>query len=457
MNKTQSPLRFNRNQDLVNRPIPELIRMIAVPASVGYFFHTMFNVADTWFGGMISTQAVAALSLSFPVYFIILAVGNGLATGNTALIGNALGEDREDEARLYAAQGVTFGLMTALIMTGAGWAAAPFLFRLLGANEVYLDICLEYMHPMLLGTCFFLLLYMFNAVLVAQGDTRTFRNFLIGSCLLNLALDPWFIYGGFGLPAMGIMGIALATVLLIACGSAYLGYRAVKTGLIGRDFLALARPRARQIKDIAYQGFPAGLNMMAVAVGIFVITFYASLFGQEAVAAYGIGTRAVQIVLMPSIGLSMATLTIVARNNGAGKYGRVYETLSKTLIYGAVIMAAGMVIVLTLARPLIAAFTDDQLVVDIGATYLRIEAIALYAYVILIVHVSALQGVKKPMFAIWIGLARQIVVPMIVFPLLTGKLGFGVEAIWWGIVAIVWAAALAALWFARRIISGLGA
>jgi putative MATE family efflux protein len=387
------------------------------------------------------------------VYFIIIAVGNGLATGNTALIGNAMGKDDTDEARLYAAQGVTFGVLTALVMTVLGKLAAPSLFRLLGADEAYLAICLEYINPMLTGTIFFILLHMFNAVLMAQGDTRTFRNFLIGSCLMNLVLDPWFIHGGLGLPAMGIAGIAWATVLLIACGAVYMGFRAVQTGAIGRDFLRLARPRAREFMDIAYQGFPAGLNMMTVAVGIFVITYFVSSFGKEAVAAYGIGTRAVQIVLLPTIGLNMATLTLVAQNNGAGLFDRVQEVLGKALKYGAVIMALGMVLVLALAGPLISMFTDDPKVIAIGSTYLRIEAIALYAYVILFVHVSALQGIKRPLLAIWIGLTRQIVAPVIVFWVLTKPLGMDVEALWWGIVSIVWTSAFAALFYARRVIA----
>jgi Na+-driven multidrug efflux pump len=192
---------------------------------------------------------------------------------------------------------------------------------------------------------------------------------------------------------------------------------------------------------------------MTVAVGIFIITYFVSYFGKEAVAAYGIGTRAVQIVLLPSIGLNMATLTLVAQNNGAGLFDRVQEVLGKTLKYGAVIMALGMALVMALADPLIAMFSDDPKVVAIGSTYLRIEAIALYAYVILFVHVSALQGVKRPLLAIWIGLARQIAAPVIVFWVLTRPLGMEVEALWWGIVAIVWTSAFVALFYARRVIA----
>jgi Na+-driven multidrug efflux pump len=195
------------------------------------------------------------------------------------------------------------------------------------------------------------------------------------------------------------------------------------------------------------------MNMVTMALGIFIITYFISDFGKEAVAAYGIGTRAVQIVLLPSIGLTMATLTLVAQNNGAALYDRVQEVLRKTLKYGAVIMAVGMAVVVILAAPLIDAFTEDPKVVALGSTYLRIEAIALYAYVILSVHIAALQGVKRPLLAIWIGLGRQIVVPVAVFWVLTEYLGLGVVAIWWGIVCIVWASAITALVYARRIIA----
>ncbi|MGD9319339.1 MAG: MATE family efflux transporter, partial [Desulfobacteraceae bacterium] len=95
---------------LTTQPIAKLLRQIAIPVSIGLFFHTMFNVVDTFFGGLISTQTLAALSLSFPVFFIIIAVGNGFSTGTTALIGNALGAGNRDEARLFGIQGITFGV-----------------------------------------------------------------------------------------------------------------------------------------------------------------------------------------------------------------------------------------------------------------------------------------------------------------------------------------------------------
>jgi putative MATE family efflux protein len=409
----------------------------------------MYNVVDTYFGGLISTQALAALSLAFPVFFIIIAMGNGISTGATALTANALGAGDRKEAKLFAIQGITFGVLTAFALTFFGFYTSPFLFSVLGASDEYLMISVGYMNTIFLGAVFFMLIYMFTSILNAMGDTRPFRNFLILGFLLNILLDPWFIYGGLGIPAMGFIGIALATVLIQVIGCFYLGFRVHKTGLISNKELQDIFPKFRPFVEIARQGFPASFSMITVGLGIFVITYFISKFGKEGVAAYGIATRVEQIVLLPSIGLNVATLTIVAQNNGAKLFDRVRETVKTGLRYGAFLMAIGTVGVLILARYLMGLFTDDASVIEIGTTYLRISAFLLYGYVILFLHVAALQGLKRPMFAIWIGLFRQILAPVILFHLLSQVLDFGLLGIWWGIFSINWFSAGVTLFYAR--------
>jgi len=192
--------------------------------------------------------------------------------------------------------------------------------------------------------------------------------------------------------------------------------------------------------------------MVTVGIGIFVITYFISKFGKEAVAAYGIATRVEQIALLPTVGLNTATLTIVAQNNGAKLFDRIKETLSAALRYGGILMGLGTIGVFLLAEHLMGLFTSDGRVVDIGATYLRIAAFVFYAYVILYVNVAALQGVKRPMYAIWIGLCRQIIAPIIVFYFLTQILDFGLMAIWWGIFSVTWSAAVITFFYARRLL-----
>lgn len=438
---------------LTTEPIPRLVRRIAVPASIGYFFNTMYNVVDTYFAGLISTQALASLSLSLPVFFIIIATGTGISTGATALIANALGAGKHEEARLYAAQGISFGILSGLALTLLGLLISPSLFRVLGATENYLSMVQDYMNTLFLGTVLFLVLYMLNAVLNGQGETRPFRNFLIVGFFLNIGLDPWFIYGGLGVPAMGVVGIALATLVAQAVGCAYLAYKVLQTGLVSREDLANAWPRLEPFKEIARQGLPASVNMLTVGVGIFVITYFVSLFGKEAVAAYGSAMRVEQIVLVPSIGLNISTLTLIAQNNGARLFDRIQQTLDTSLFYGAVLMGIGTVLVLLFANDLMTFFTEDPSVIRMGATYLRIDALVFYAYVVLFVHVAALQGMKRPMYALWIGLYRQLFAPVVIFWSLLHVFETGLTGLWWGIFGVTWSAALFTLFYARRLIA----
>lgn len=438
------------NAPLTQGPIPALIRQVAVPASFGFFFHTMYNVVDTYFAALISTQAVAALSLAFPVFFIIIATSNGLATGATALIADSLGAGDKDTARCYALQGQLFAVFVGLLITVAGLWASPFLFKSLGARGDYLEMCLDYMDVIFTGGVCFIGVAMLNAVLNAQGDTKTYRNFLIGAFFLNCVLDPWFIYGGFGVPAMGVKGVALATALIQGLGCLYIGYRAHASGLLVVNKPSQLIPNLFYFKEIARQGIPASANFATVGVGIYIITYFISLFGKEAVAAYGIGTRAIQIVLLPSVGLNIATLSIVAQNGGAGKFDRVRETVRTALRYGFWLMGASTLITLALAEQAVRLFSDELPVIAAGAEYLRIEGLTLYAYVVLYVSVACLQGLKRPMFALWMGLYRQIIAPILIFWLLAMLLNMGLSGIWWGIFSVTWSAGLFALFYMRR-------
>lgn len=441
--------------DLCRDPVSRLVRAIALPAAVGYFFHTFFNIVDTFWAGRISTQAVAALSLAFPAYFVIMSVGSGLATGATALVGTALGAGRIAEARRLSAQALGLSLAAGLAVAGVGLLLSPFIFTAMGASGAYLDDCLAYMNPMFAAAPFFVELAMLNALLSTRGETRPFRNFLVAGSLANVGLDPWFMNGGLGLPAMGLPGIALSTVLVQAVGVAYLAWRTARAGLIDRDVVRLARPNLADWRAVSAQGVPAGLNTATVGLGIGIITAFLADFGQVPVAAYVIASRIEQVALLPTMALNVAILALTAQSRGAGLIGRIRETVTVCLKVGGLIMAGAGVLIFALAPRLMGLFTPDPTVVAAGAGYLRIAAFVLYAYVILFAMVSFMQGAKRPMFAVWMGLARQIVAPAAVFTLVTKVLGGGVTAIWWAIAGVVWSAAFVSLWVGRRALARL--
>jgi putative MATE family efflux protein len=433
--------------DFLQTPIPLLVRKLAVPISIGFFFNTMFNVVDTWFAGMISTEAQASLAISFPVFFMILSFGMGIGTGTTALISYAMGKRDDEAAKIYARQALMFGFLLSVVLSIVGYLIVPSLFRMMNAEGEYLRMALQYMNVILFCTVTFLLNGILNGILSSRGDTVTFRNFLIAGSILNLGLDPLFMFGAFGIPGMGIAGIALATVLIQFMGTIYMGYRIRQTELFAQIEPRLFIPRKSIFKEIAAQGFPASINMMTIAIGIFIITYFISRFGGDSVAAYGIATRIEQVALLPTIGLNISTLTIIAQNFGASSFQRVNEAFRKNLKYGAIIMTIGMVWVYLLSDKLMQIFTTAGEVIEIGSEYLIIATIVFNSYVILNISISALQGMKKPMFAIWIGIYRQLLMPVIVFWVLIDVAGLGLTSIWWGIAGINWTAAIIALLF----------
>ena len=441
--------------DLTSAPIPQLVRRLAIPAGTGFFFNTMFNVVDTWYGGQLSTSALAAMSLSFPVFFLILAIGSGVSTGATALIGNALGRKDNEEARRFLSQSLSFALLNSLFLTVAGLSLAPHIFMLMGARGEYLSLALSYMNVIFAGSSFFLLNYVMNAILNSHGNTLAYRNFLIGGFFLNLALDPWFMYGGAGLPALGLSGIALATVFVQCLGVFYLFSQLSKTGSMPSFALADLRPRWSYFRELFRQGYPSAMNMMTVSLGIFIITWFVGRFGEHAVAAYGIGTRIEQIALLPVMGLNISTLALTAQNFGAGRVDRIRETVKVSLRYGVLLATTGTVAALLYGRQLMGFFTTDRSVIDAGVGFLAVEAYVLPAYVLLYISVSAMQGIKMPLFGLIIGLYRQIAGPAFIFHLFTTVMGLGLIGIWWGIFGITWTAALVVVIYVSRTLAKL--
>lgn len=447
-----SPMNSN---ELITAPILELLKKIAIPASVGFFFNTMYNVVDTFYAGLISTEAIAALSLSFPIFFLVIAFGSGLGSGATALISNSLGEGDTQSASRYAVQSISYSFIVAVILSLVGVAAAPFLFGILGAFGEYLVLAMEYIRIIFYGSFLFVLVFTLNAILNSVGLTKPFRNVLVVGFFANLILNPWFVFGGFGVPELGIAGIALATILIQVFSVWYLITQVLKTGLIAKDFYRDLFPRQKQYKELTVQGLPASLAMVLVGVGIFIITFFISTFGQDAVAAYGIATRIEQIFLVPLIGINIATLTLVGQNKGAKKHDRILETLRVGRKYGLWVMTFGATIVFTLTRPLVRIFTQDSNVIEIAIPYLRIAAFMFWAYMLLFLIDAAMRGLKRPMFSLWLNLGRQIIAPVLVFGILIYVYDIGLLGIWWGLFIIVWLSALISLFYIESVLKKL--
>ena len=439
--------------DLTTGDIKVQVRKLAIPSSIGFFFHTMYNVTDTYFAGLISTQALSALTLSVSIFFMVIAFASGMSQAVTSLVGNALGEKNRQKAAHIALNSLVLAFILAFVLSVLGLSLASYLMQVLGAEGTYLLESLEYINIILFGSIFFILSFFLNALLNAVGDTKSFRNILIFSSFLNIGFNYWFVFGGLGIEPLGIRGIAFATVLTEAITCMYLYYKVDKTSLlVGEENVSLVKTFSldiKIIKELIHQGIPPSSNLVFMALGIFIITYFVGMHGKEAVAAFGVGMRVEQIVLVPSIGLNVAVLSIVSQNNGAKNFERIYETLKVAMVYGGVLSLGGMFLLILGAQPLMSLFTNDPKVIEEGVVYITVEAFILYSFVIIFVHIAMLQGIKKPGFIIYISIFRQILAPFVLLAFFS-YLGLGLLSIWLAIAGVVTLSALITFLYSRK-------
>ncbi|MGH1481533.1 MAG: MATE family efflux transporter [Geminicoccales bacterium] len=430
-------------------PVPGLIRQIAVPAGTGMLFQTLFNVVDTWFAGLISTQALAALAVSFPVFFLVIALMIGVGVGGSALIANAIGGDDRRQACRFFGQALLLALLAGGLVALYGQFAIEALFRFAGVQGEALDLAKIYLLPILICSSFFILNGVCNGLLSAQGDTRSFRNALIAGALLNIVFNQLFMFGLGPLPGFGILGIAIATILIQALQFAYLWFRCRRSPVgalfSARDIL----PDARTMLALLHQAVPVTAQMLATGIGLFAITFFMGRHGEAAIAAYGIALRIEQVAMLPMMGLNTAALSLVGQNFGAGKLPRVATIAWTVLCYGTLCMIIAAFLVWPFRAELMALFTDDAEVIALGSAYLGVAVLIFNAYALLIISSAILQGMKRPIFAMVIGLFRHVLGPLVVLWLLDPVLGFGLPGIYWGIFAVAWVGALTSVLYVR--------
>ena len=424
--------------NILHDPIGQLFIKIAIPSSVGTIFMTLYNVVDTYFAGKISAESLAALAQTFPVYFIIIAIGVGLSIGTTSLIANALGEKKKEKASYFLAQSISLAIFTSLIVSFLGIYLGPHIILIMNDSLITMHLSMDYLNIIFLGSIFIFIQMAVNSSLSAMGDTKSNRNVLIVSFFLNIALNPLFIFGYGIIPAMGIKGIAISTILSQALGAIYIVYKATKTDLSSYLYLKCFKPKFQILIDLLKQGVPASLGMMMISVGIFIILFYIGQYGDLALAGYGTAIRYEQIYLLPVLGLNTAVLSMVGQNFGAKQINRVSEIYNKALLFGCTFMLFSGFVIFFSAETAVSFFTKNKEVIRFGTTYLKITALMEPIYPIFFISNALIQGLKKANIVMYLTLGRMVVMPSLVLWYLIFYLNSSFEFVFWGLLIINW-------------------
>tara|TARA_B110000467_G_scaffold3116_1_gene2620 strand:- start:368 stop:1726 length:1359 start_codon:yes stop_codon:yes gene_type:complete len=441
------------SSDLTVGKITKLIRAIAIPAVVGTFFQTLYNIVDVKFAGMISPYALTGLSKVFPVYFVIIALSAGLSIGATALVSNYLGKKDFNKASLIFSQSIVVAIMGSIFVAVFGIYIAPIILKFLSTDANTFAYAIDYINVIFIGSIIFFLLTVSNVALTARGDTKSYRNVLIFGFFLNIALNPLFIYGLGPVPAMGVSGIAIATLCAEFIALIYILSKVLKTEI--KDFVSLDCffPKKDMIIEILKQAMPTSISMVSVGFGIFILFYFVSLYSDVAAGGYGAGVRFEQLFLLPIIGLNTSTLALVGQNYGALKFERIKEIYDKTIVIGITAMIIGGTIIYLLSGIVMGFFTDDPEQIYYGSQYLKIAAFIGPVYPIFFISGALFQGLKKAHYQTAINLLRMIIFPLIFLTIGVKYFDINFREMFLILLVINWIFGLLVLFFSRRLIT----
>ena len=432
---------------------------LAWPIVVIQLLQVAYNLADTFWLGRLSANAVGALSLAFPLIFLMISVGGGFTTAGSILVAQYTGADSERSAGLVAGQTLWFVTALATVLGVVGFLSTDALLGVLPAGpetaEYVIPLAADYMRIFFLGQPFLFGFFVFSSLMRGYGNTRTPMRVMAISVALNVVLDPLLIFGWSVFPAMGIEGAAIATIVSRGVATV-MGVYILFFSQAGPEVtVADLSPDFGLVRKIVRIGVPSATEMSMSALAMLTLTAMVVSFTPPVVAAYGLGNRLVSLVFLPAMGLGRATNTMVGQNLGAKQYDRAQRAVKLAAWTAAGILFVVAIVAALLPEPIVAVFmrgdTADALeTVALGAEYLRIRSVEFVFIGVLQVVLGAFRGSGKTttamalsMLALWIGRVPTVYV-------LAFVLDLGPTGIWIGMALGNVLGAIAAVgWFMR--------
>ena len=357
--------------DLTSGEIGRPLFYLALPIVVTNVLQTAYNLADTFWLGRYSTEALAAISFAFPMVFLLISLGLGVSVAGSVLVAQHTGAEEPREAEYAASQTVTFAVIVASLLGAVGFLAVESVAGVLGAQPAVQPLVGDYMRVISLGLPLMFGFFVFISLMRGYGDTITPMLVMFGTVVLNIAIDPFLIFGWWVFPELGVEGAAIATVF--SRGVAFLvGIWIMLDGRRG------VRIRLRQMApDLGYArklfriGVPASVEGTGRSLSVNLLLLVVGLFPTTVVAGFGISIRVFSVIFLPAIAVARGVETMTGQNIGAGKPDRAAAAakVAAKVMFG--VLAVAGVIVWLAAAPIAAVFTNDPAVIEVTREFLR--------------------------------------------------------------------------------------
>lgn len=433
---------------LTEGPVGRHLVNMTVPILFGITMMMAQSIIDAWFLGKVGDHALAAFSFGFPILMVITSVAIGLGAGTSSVVARAIGAGDHRRARRLATDSLLLSFMITATLSAIGILTIDPLFKALGAPAEMIPMIRTFMTILYSGVPFLVVGMVGTSSMRATGDTLLPGKLMMAGALLNVILDPIFIFGIGPVPAMGLNGAA--TAALLARGSMFLG--TVYFMVYRLDMVSFNKPKPAELRkswaDILHVGLPAAGTNAIIPVAMTLITAMIARYGPDAVAGFGVASRVESLVLVIFYALSSVIGPFVGQNLSAGRERRIQTALRLCAMF---CMGCGLIIAILLALAadfVPSLFSQNPDVTNVTRMFLWIAPVSYGAYGVVMVMNAAFNGLGTPMPAVYISVTRMM---LLYLPLaLIGRHLFGIAGIFVAYAVANLLSGLMSYFWARR-------
>ncbi len=418
-----------RSERMGTEPILPLLIKLSIPSVLGMLIQAFYNVVDSIYIGHVSTHALSALSLAFPIQMVLISISVGTGIGATSLISRTLGAGRKRRAANIAEHVVLISIVYGFLIAAVGYFFTGPIVRFFTSDPQLIELTGSYIRIIMLGSLALFVPMIFGGILRGEGNTFVPMLTMILGALLNIGIDPLLIFGLGPFPELGIRGAAYATVLARLVSGGF-----IVIMLFGKNNELALEPRHFRftpplVKELYRVGFPAMAMQLLASVMLAGSNLILAAFGPLAIAVFGIFFRLQSFVLMPIFGLGQGVMPLVGYNFGNARPDRLKRTVEYGTLAAFAYAAAGFALFQLLPGPLIRMFNIDPELVAIGTTALPRISIGFLFVGPTIISANLFQSVGKGMPSFMISILRTVVL-LLPTMFVLGSL-HGLDSLWY--------------------------
>jgi putative MATE family efflux protein len=440
--------RHNRLDEFLARP-ERAVWTVSAPMMAGMLLAVAFTIVETAFVGRLGGAALAALTIVFPLLFVIIAIVNGIGTGIAALVAQALGRRDLAEAERIGGTAIAFGVIVGLAVAAAGVAGGPFVLRHLGGTATVTALACQYFFVLALAAPFIFVGAFLRFLLTGEGDSRTPTIVQLAVVIVQVGLDWLFIFP----LRLGVRGAALGTVCANFGMSVVLLYLVLwrRRNVVKLHWRSLV-PSWGAVRAVLAVGVPNSISQLLIAFGAMALNRAVASFGDGALAAFGVGARIDQVAVMPIIGLASGSITVIGMFAGAGRVDLV-RRMSWYSIRWAVLIATGVAVAVYLGSvPVMRLFTPDAETIAVGRHYLMFMIFVYPFMAIGLTGSRILLGLSYPNLSLAVVAVRLVLFAIPIAYVSVYVFGAPIDGVWWGLLVGSVGSATAASLLLRRMV-----